>query len=337
MAKSLLVAGGPGRIFEGCAGMLAALERADDKIVGILSVVGAALLLTGSDSVIKWLSPHYPLHEIVLVRALVALFFILILVKLEGGLAILRTKRPWLHLVRGLLIVIANMSFFVGIASLPLADAIALFFVAPLFITVMSGPVLGEKVGIRRWLAVFMGLVGVVVMLRPGLGTLQPAAFLPLVAALAYAAMQMVTRRLGVTDKAASLAFYIQITFLAVSALIGLAIGDGRFGGHDNASLEFFFRAWLWPQPFDLMLMAFCGFLVAGGSYLLSQAYRVAEAALVAPFEYVALPFAVLWGYQLWGDVPDGVSMLGILLIVSGGLFILYRRPGRNKPAARLD
>lgn len=315
--------------------MLAAVARGDAKFIGILSILGAALLLTGSDSVIKWLSPHYPLHEIVLVRAVVALLFILILVKLEGGLAILRTRRPWLHLFRGLLIVVANMAFFLGIASLPLADAVALFFVAPLFITLMSGPILGEKVGIRRWLAVLVGLIGVVVMLRPGFGALQPAAFLPLVAALAYAAMQMVTRRLGVTDKAASLAFYIQITFLVVSSLIGLAIGDGRYGGFDNPSLEFFFRAWIWPETTDLLLMAFCGFLVAGGSYLLSQAYRVAEAALVAPFEYIALPFAVLWGYQLWGDLPDAISVVGIVLIVSGGLFILYRKPEQSKPTVR--
>jgi S-adenosylmethionine uptake transporter len=311
--------------------MLAAVARGDAKIIGILSIMGAALLLTGSDSVIKWLSPHYPLHEIVLVRAVVALLFILVLVKLEGGFAVLRTRRPWLHLFRGLLIVIANMAFFLGIASLPLAEAVALFFVAPLFITLMSGPVLGEKVGIRRWLAVLVGLVGVVVMLRPGMGALQPAAFLPLVAALAaflplvaalaYAAMQMVTRRLGVTDKAASLAFYIQITFLVVSSFIGLAIGDGRYGGFENPSLEFFFRAWIWPNPSDFLLMAFCGFLVAGGSYL--------------PFEYIALPFAVFWGYQLWGDLPDAVSVVGIVLIVSGGLFILYRKPGQSKPTVR--
>lgn len=305
--------------------MLAALGRATPRTRGILCIVAATFFLTANDSMIKWLSPHYPLHEIVLIRSLVALIITLFIVRLEGGLRILRTRRPVLHFTRGFLIVIANMAFFLGLASMPLADATALLFVAPLIITVLSVPLLGEQVGLRRWLAVVAGLAGVVVMLRPGFGVVSLAAALPLVAALAYAFMQMLTRRLGVTEKAAALAFYIQLTFIIVSASIGLAVGDGRYGDVENASLAFFFRAWAWPSADDALLMVLCGSLVAVGGYLISQAYRSAQAAVVAPFEYAALPLAVFWGYQLFGDLPDAITFLGIALIVGGGLFVFYR------------
>ena len=305
--------------------MLAVLARADPRTKGMLCIVSAMVFLTANDSIIKWLSPTYPLHEIVLVRAVVGLMLSLVFVQLEGGWRTLRTRRPFLHLVRGLLIVVANMAFFLALASLPIAEAVALFFIAPLIITMLSTVFLGERVGLRRWLAVLAGLLGVVIMLRPGFQAVTLATLLPLFAALAYGAMQILTRRLGVTDKAGSLTFYVQITFVAVSAAIGLAIGDGRFAGSDNTTLEFLFRAWLWPTWTDGLLMVLCGSLIACGGYLMFQAYRTAEAAVVAPFEYTALPLALFWGYQLWGEWPDAVSFLGIALIVGGGLFVFYR------------
>lgn len=305
--------------------MLAVLTRADARTKGILCIVAAMVFLTANDSIIKWLSPTYPLHEIVLVRASVGLVLTLVFVQLEGGWRVLQTRRPVLHMVRGLLIVFANMAFFLALAALPIAEAVALFFIAPLIITMLSVAFLGERVGLRRWLAVLAGLLGVVIMLRPGFQTIELAALLPLVAALAYGIMQILTRRLGVTDKASALAFYIQITFVVVSATIGLAIGDGRYAGGENTTLEFLFRGWIWPTLADGSLMVLCGALIACGGYLMSQAYRTAEAAVVAPFEYTALPLALFWGYQLWGEWPDAVSFLGTALIVGGGLFVFYR------------
>ena len=301
---------------------------------GIVCIVGAALLLTANDSIIKWLSPIYPLHEIVLVRAVIALTITLFILRLEGGLHLIRTRRPVLHFVRGLLIVIANMAFFLGLASLPIAEATALFFVNPLFIMLLSVPVLGERIGFWRILAMIAGLAGVIVMLRPGSELLTWASLLPLVAAFAYASMQMLTRRLGVIDKASTLSFYIQLTFVLVSAAIGLLIGDGRYGGGDNVTLEFLLRAWSWPSLFDALLMGLCGSLVAFGGYLMSQAYRISEATAVAPFEYTSLPLAVFWGFVLWGDLPDTVAVLGILLIVGSGLFAFYRETVRAKRRA---
>lgn len=289
------------------------------------------LSFSTQDVAFKWLSGDYPLHQITLTRALVALVVILALfVPLEGGYRHLRTKRLALHLLRGLSVVIANMAFFAGLAALPLGQASAIFFVAPLFITALSVVLLGEVVGRRRWIAVGVGLAGVILVLRPGGGAFQWASLLPLVAAFSYALLQIMTRKLGMAEKASAMAFYIQVMFVFVSGAIGLAAGRGGFAGGGDASLEFLLRAWVVPTRGDAMLMLGIGCLAAIGGYLISQAYRVSEAALVAPFEYVALPLAIFWGALVWGDWPDGPAWLGTALIAGAGLYVFYRETVRG-------
>ena len=194
-----------------------------------------------------------------------------------------------------------------------------------------SVPLLGERVGPRRWFAVLVGLGGVTVMLRPGSGGFHPAFLLPLAAALAYALVQIMTRKLGMAEKASTMAFYIQLTFVVVSAAIGLTLGDGVLAGRGDPSLEFLLRAWVWPSTGDAMIMLAIGCLSGLGGYLISQAYRISEAALVAPFEYVALPLAVFWSVFLWGDWPDPISWLGIALIAGAGLYVFYRETVRGR------
>jgi drug/metabolite transporter (DMT)-like permease len=181
---------------------------------GILCLIAAAVFLSVSDAIIKWLSPLYALHEIMLIRALFAMVVVLCIVQLEGGLKSLKTRRPILHFFRGSLLVLANMFFFLGLAALPFAENVALFFVAPLFICILSQPVLGEKVGLSRWLVIFIGLSGVVVMVRPGADVFAVTSLLPISAALSYAIMQMMTRKLGIQEKAGTLTFYIQFAFI---------------------------------------------------------------------------------------------------------------------------
>lgn len=299
------------------------------KIHGIVCVTGAVFLFSLQDSLIKWLSDRYPLHEVILARATVATLVLLFVVRLEGGWRVLRSAQPGLNVARGLLIVMANMCFFLSLASMALADAVALFFVAPLFITMLSIPILGEHVGAHRWIAVVVGMVGVIVMLRPGDGLVDPVALLPVVAAFCYACMQMLTRRIGLADKASTMAVYIQGAFIAVSCLFGLVAGDGRFAGSGHPSIEFLLRAWVVPQGADVLLVAGIGVMNAGGAYLISQGYRLAEATVVAPFEYVAMPFAVLWGLLFWSDWPDATAFAGIGLIVGAGLYVFYRETVR--------
>jgi len=288
------------------------------------------------DVVIKWLSPDYPLHEIILVRTVVALFLTLIIVHFEGGFALLKTRRPMLHFARGLMIVTANITFYLALAVMPIAEAAALFYVAPLIIAGLSVPLLGEYVSKRQWVAILTGFMGVVLMSGLGTGSFKSAALLPVFAALAYALTQLMTRKLGVTDKASVMSFYIGVVFIIVSVVFGLTVGDGRFAASGGPALEFLLRPWRLPDANSLMLMVVCGFLVAVVAYMLSQAYRVAEANVIAPFEYVVLPLAILWGYLFWNEVPDFKTMIGILLIGGSGLYVfLYERSGQKRVASK--
>ena len=318
--------------------MSAAARAPLNNLLGVLSVMGATLCFSINDMAIKFLSADYALHQVVMIRAMLALTLTLaIAVPLSGGLARLRTGRLGMHLLRGCCVVVANMCLFLAFAAMPLADATAIFFISPLMITAASVVFLGERVGPRRWVAVALGLLGVIVMMRPGTGAFQLAALLPLVAAAAYATLHIITRRIGGTESAVTMAFYIQMTFLTVSAAIGLGVGDGRFAGTGDPSLDFLLRAWVWPDPGDYALLALIGVTSAGGGFLISQAYRVAEAALAAPFEYLAMPLAIFWGVVVFGDWPDAVAWIGMALIMTGGLYLFWRETllARRARAAR--
>ena len=290
---------------------------------------------------IKQLSGGYPLHEMVFTRSFIAILFSFVFVQLEGGWRILRTKQPVLHILRGLLIVTSNMTFFVALAAIPLADATALFFAAPLFITLLSIPILGEKVGPLRLGAVVFGFIGVIIMQRPWegvdtLGASRVILLLPVVAALTYALNQLLTRKLGVQSKASALAVYIQATFIIVSIGFYLIAGDGRFAqGSYNASIQFLLRAWVWPDQSDYWLFAVLGLNAAIIGYGLSQAYRMADAATVAPFEYIGLPLAVFWGWMIFSDLPVLEVWIGIAMILASGVFVFLREALKKRTLVR--
>ncbi|WP_458791577.1 DMT family transporter [Yoonia sp. MH D7] len=294
--------------------------------LGAISALVAVMLFSGNDAAIKFLSGGYALHEVVLIRSLLGLLIVVaIIAPLTDGLAIIRTRRLPMHMLRGLLVVMANMTFFLGLAAMPLAEAVAIFFISPILITMFSMIFLGEKVGPRRWIAIFVGFVGVIIMMRPGTETFRVASFLPLIAAVCYAGLHMMTRLIGRTESAATMAFYIQITFIVVSAAMGLMFGAGQFADQSDPSLEFLFRAWVWPAPTDTLLLILLGIGSGVGGFLISQAYRVAPAAVIAPLEYIALPLSVLLGVLIFDEWPDAVAFVGILFILGSGLFTLWR------------
>ena len=294
--------------------------------LGIICAVIASIAFSINDVSIKFMSGAYPLHELVLFRALISLIFILaIFVPLDGGYSQLRTSKLHLHLARGVLVVGANSFFFMGLAVMPMAEATALFFVAPVIITMFSVIFLGETVGKFRWSATALGLLGAVVMLRPSSASFQPVALLPLMAAVCYAGIHMLSRRMGGTERASTLAIYIQVVFLFVCITMGLAFGDGRYANGEGGSIDFLLRAWVMPPREDWLVLGIIGLSSAFGGYCVSQAYRVSEAAVIAPFEYVALVMSIMWGATIFGEWPDYVSWIGIAMIRASGLVVFWR------------
>ena len=306
-------------------------------LTGILLALGGSVVLSVNDVAIKALSGGYPLHQVILIRALVGMVFLMALIRVSGtGFAQLRTARPGAHLCRVAIVMVSNVTYFLGLAALPLAEAVAVAFISPLIVTAMSAMILGEAVGPRRWAAVGLGMVGVLIMLRPGSGVIQPAAILVLISAFCYASSHMMTRRMRDTESAITLSFFVQCGFIVVSTTMGMVAGDGRFSGGGGASLEFLLRPWTWPPLGDLPVFIATGLAVAIGGLMISQAYRTCEAGLIAPFEYAGMPMAILWGVVIFGTWPDATAWAGILLICGAGLYMIWRET-RRREESRFD
>ena len=222
-----------------------------------------------------------------------------------------------------------------GLAELPLAEATAIFFVSPLLITVFSVFFLKERVGIHRWGSVIFGLVGVLIILRPGTEAFKFASLLPISAAVGYATLHMLTRHIGKTESALTMSFYIQITFIFICFGFWFFISDGRFATEVSPALDFLLREWGSLSKADLHIFALLGLSSAFGGFLISQAYRNAEAAFVAPFEYIAMPLSIVWGILVFKNTPDLQSCIGMCMIVLSGLYIIWRETirAKNTPA----
>lgn len=307
------------------------IERSN--LMGALCAFTAALCFSFNDVAIKFVSERYALHQVVFLRALVGIpTFLIFVMPFFGGLLVFRTRRPWAHVTRGICVVFANSFLFLGLAALPIADAVAIFFVSPLIITVFSVIFLRERVGARRWGAIAVGFAGVMMIVKPGTSAFQLASIFPMIAASLYAVMHIIARRIGGTESAATMAIYSQSCFLVVSASIGLGIGDGKLAGMVPEDMDFLVRPWAPVDMGDIPVFILLGVTGLAGVLFISQAYRLSEAAFAASFEYVSMPMAIMWGVTVFGTYPDGVAWAGIALILGSGLYLVWResRKGRH-------
>lgn len=301
-------------------------EAPKSNTPGILLALGGGITLSMNDLAIKALSGAYALHQVILIRAFIGIALVLaVMWYSRAGLRQMRTRRIGAHALRVSIVMVSNITYFVGLSLMPLADAVAVAFVAPLFVTLMSAVILREHVGPRRWAAVAVGLAGVVIMTRPGEGVIQPAAILVLISAFCYASSHMMTRRMCDTESAMTLNFYVQVGFIVVSCSFGLVAGDGHLAQAPGSTWEFLFRPWIAPPLADWWAFAATGVAVGVGGLMMSQAYRTTEAALVAPFEYIGMPMAIFWGVVVFGTWPDHTAWVGIALICGAGLYTLWR------------
>lgn len=310
--------------------MTIATDRA--PLFGALWALFATVGFSTVDVIVKFLSTDYPHYQLTFLRTVVAMVVLLmVIVPLSGARVQFRTRRLGQHLLRGLCVVFANLCFFLALAAMPLAEAVAIFFVSPFLIAIFSIVFLGETVGPRRWAAIAVGLLGVLVVLRPGTDAFQLAALLPIGAAAGYGMLHIYTRRMGDTENAVTLTFYTQFVMFGVALLAGIALGHGQFDKFDHPSLAYLFRAWVWPAPFDAALIVGLGMAIAASGFAISEAYSRSEAAFIAPFEYIALPLSVLWGIAVFDEWPDSWTLLGIGLILASGMVLIWREAAARR------
>ena len=198
-------------------------------------------------------------------------------------------------LLRGLILAVAYLSFVLAIAAMPIANAVAIYFTMPFFVAGLAGPLLGERVRLHRWMAIIAGFVGVLIMVRPGAGVFEPAALLALLSAFGYATGQMLGRPLSQKVTPIVIATWQNFVYAAMAIGIGVLFNTVDFGTFTHPSLVFLSRPWVWPGPFDATLLLGHGVLAACAMILFINAYRLAETNFVAPFEYSAMIWAVIY------------------------------------------
>ena len=276
------------------------------------SAAGIAFMCVGvaslcmNDAMAKSLTDVYSPLQILFMRNIIALPIAILLTIRMSGVAALRSRRPLAHFVRGFLWIAATMFFFTSLMHLGLAEATAIVFVAPLFITAISAIVLKEHVGWRRWLAVCIGFVGVLIVVRPGGAAFQSAALLPIGAAAVYAFLMISSRWVDPRESVWTLLLWLTGTGAVLSAFV---------------------VPFVWVPLQAEHIWQFLGIAVFGttGMTMMSQAFRLAPAAIVAPFDYTGLIWATILGFLFWGDMPDLATYIGAAVITASGIYVIWR------------
>ncbi len=264
------------------------------------------VFFTAADAASKVLTADISALQVIWLRYGAFAAIMLALVWRAGGRGRLRTQRPVLQILRGLGVTVSSILFTMGLQHLPIADATASSFIAPLFVTALSIPMLGETIGWRRWAATLIGLIGVVIVVRPGGSGFQGASLLPVASALSWAFAMIITRMMSRTES--------PLTTLTYSALIGFAIV--------SLAVPFVWQPLTWRF---LLTGLFIGVTSTIGHWLLVTAFRHADASLLAPFSYLQLLWASMFGYLLFAVLPDAWTLVGAVIIAGSGLYTAHR------------
>jgi drug/metabolite transporter (DMT)-like permease len=277
------------------------------RLTGIALMCGAVACFAMLDTTAKYLNLYMSTLQVVWARYTGAFLFPFILSNPWTRPGLTRTKRPLLQLVRSMLLLASTLCNFAALRYLQLDEAIALIFSTPFLVAALSGPILGEWVHWRRWTAIAVGFVGVLVVTRPGAGSFHPAALLSLSAALCYALYSISTRILARTDSNETTLFYSNLVgFLALMPVVPFA--------------------WTTPgDPLVIALMVATGAIGSFGHYLLIAAHRLAPAAVLSPFIYIEIVLVTALGFLVFGDVPNRFTLTGAAIVVASGLYLIHR------------
>jgi drug/metabolite transporter (DMT)-like permease len=288
--------------------------RADRPFRGIVLILASTVFLGTSDVTSKYLSTTLPSIEIAWIRFLVFALVMFPAMLPGSPLYALQTKRPGLQIVRGIALLGSSLFFISGLRFLPMAEASATSFVSPLFVTALSIVFLGESVGLRRWLATAVGLIGVLIVLRPGSSAFHPAAFFPIVSALAWACTLIMTRMMSGTEHVTTTMTYASIVGLGIlSALVPFV--------------------WVAPSWHDIFFGVVVGVASTAGQWIVVLAFRYADASVLAPFSYTQLLWVSILGFIVFGEVPDVWTITGAVFIVASGLYTAHRERSRRLQA----
>ncbi len=286
--------------------------NAERTLLGLAFAVTGNFMFASSDAIVKVLSSHYSVFQLVVTQASFALIPLAIMLAWEGGLRSIRVRHPRLVLLRGALAGTGTIFGFFSFSQLPLAETYSIFFCTPILVTILSIPILGERVGLHRWAAVIVGLVGVVVMVRPGFEALHIGHAAALVSAVTGAFTVLVMRRIARDEHHAVMVLAV-VTGLITVSLPGMILT---------------FRT---PTLHDMALFACGGLLMGSGQFFIVRSLKLAPATVVAPMQYSMMLWAIGYGYLLFGTTIDPLVVLGAMIVIASGLYIMNRERRRSR------
>ncbi len=285
--------------------------RTENAPLGIMMMLVSVFIFSILNLLVKLTAERYPLAEVTFFRNLLALVPVGIAVAMSGGLVSLRTQLPLGHLWRSVIGLTAMSLMFWSFHLLPLGTAIAFNFTSPLFLTALSVPLLGERVGLFRWMAVAVGFGGTLIMLRPTGDVFEMGTLVALGAAVCQSLAMVTIRQLSRTEPPTTIVFYFTLITTLLCALAQPFV-------------------WVTPRGWDWLLLAGCGLTGGVAQLFMTRAYAMAPAAVVAPFNYAALLFALLFGWMFWDEIPDAWTLVGAAVVAASGLYILHRETVRR-------
>ena len=299
---------------------------------GIIFILLGMLAFAVQDSIMKYIYSFVSLYEVYSIRTIVSLLIILLFLKITKKPIIFKTQYPILTFCRVVLFFFGFSFFYVSLTVLPLATATALFFVTPFLITIFAKFILKEQIGPRRWLAVIIGFIGVYIILNPDFNNFDFMSLTPIACAFCYSLSMIIIKMTSEKDSVYTQTFTFYIGAIIISVIFYLTFGDGKYNTIDHPASQFIFREWFNNLENSILFMIATGFTASLAFYFIFSAYRIASPAVVSPFEYSILLWSTLSGWFFFNEVPDTKTLIGMILIVCGGVYIFVREKIQDQP-----
>ena len=310
------------------------MSKKNNNPRGIILILIAMMVFSVQDGIMKHIFNFVSLYEVYLIRTLVSFGLILTFLKLKNKKIVFKTQYPLLTFCRVVLFFFGFSSFYISLTILPLGFATALFFVTPFLITVFAHFLLKEEIGIRRWSAVIIGFIGVYITLNPDFSNFNYLSLLPIFCAFCYSLSMIIIKKTSDKDSVYTQTFTFYFGAIIFSIVFYFIIGDGQFNTSEHPASQFIFREWFVDLKSSILFMMITGLTATIAFLFLFTAYHIASPSIISPFEYSILIWSPLIGWIYFNEVPSINTIIGILIIVSSGIYIFMREKAQDQSIA---
>jgi len=310
------------------------MPRQNNNPKGILYILLAMMVFSVQDGIMKHIYNFVSLYEVYLIRTVISFVLILTFLILTKKPIVFKSKYPVLTFFRVILFFFGFSSFYISLTVLPLGTATALFFVTPFLITIFAHFFLKEEIGMRRWSAVVVGFIGVYITLNPDFSNFNYLSLLPILCAFCYSLSMIIIKKTSDKDSVYTQTFTFYIGAIILSIIFYFIIGDGQYNTSDHPASQFIFREWFVDFNNNILLMSITGVTATVAFLLLFTAYSIASPSVISPFEYSILFWSPLLGWLYFDEIPTLSTVIGILIIVSSGIYIFIREKAQDQSIA---